>query len=109
MNEVQLRDGLLELFPPDRGSDWEDVLRRATRPRPRLNRLALLVLVSLVALLALGSALALSGRLGELFRGRPVNDLTPARAVPDDRVRHERRGEVDRDSRIHLLLRHPQA
>jgi hypothetical protein len=77
MNEIQLRDGLFELFPPDHGSDWDDVLRRAARPRRHLSRLSLLVAAALLVLLAIGSALALSGQLGGLFHGTPVNDLTP--------------------------------
>jgi hypothetical protein len=77
MNEIQVRDGLFELFPPDRKSDWDDVLRRAARPRRHLSRFSLVVAVALLVLLAVGSALALSGRLGGLFGGTPVNDLTP--------------------------------
>lgn len=77
MNEIELRDGLFELFPPDRNSDWDDVLLRAARRRRHLSRLSLIVAVALLVLLAVGSALALSGRLGGLFRGTPVNDLTP--------------------------------
>jgi hypothetical protein len=77
MNEIQLRGGLFELFPPDGASDWEDVLRRAERPRRRLRRFTLLLAAALLVVLAVGSALALSGRLGSLFHGTPVNDLTP--------------------------------
>lgn len=77
MNEIQLRDGLFELFPPDRNSDWDDVLRRAAPPRRHLSRFSLVVAVALLVLLAVGSALALSGQLGGLFHGTPVNDLTP--------------------------------
>jgi hypothetical protein len=76
MNETQLRDGLFALFPPDHGSDWDDVLRRAEKPRRHLSRLSLAVAVALLLLLAVGSALALSGRLGGLFHGTPVNDLS---------------------------------
>ena len=76
MNEIQLRDGLFALFPPDSSGDWEDVLRRAAGTR-HLRRLSLLVAIALFLLLALGSALALSGRLGGLFHGTPVKDLTP--------------------------------
>ena len=77
MNEIQVRDLLFEIFPPESDSDWGDVLRRAKRPSPSLRRLTLLVAVVLFAVLAVGSALALSGRLGNLFHGTPVNDLTP--------------------------------
>ena len=77
MNEIQLRDGLFELFPPDGASDWDDVLRRAAHPRKRLRRFTLLLAATLVIVLAIGSALALSGRLGGLLHGTPVNDLTP--------------------------------
>ena len=76
MNDIQLRDGLFELFPPDGASDWEDVLRRAASPR-RVRRLTLLLAAAFLVVLAIGSALALSGRLGGLFHGTPVNDLTP--------------------------------
>ena len=76
MNEIQLRDGLFELFPPDGASDWEDVLRRAASPR-RVRRLTLLLVAAFLVVLAIGSALALSGRLGGLFHGTLVNDLTP--------------------------------
>jgi hypothetical protein len=76
MNEIQVRDGLLTLFPPDVDSDWDDVLRRAERPRGHLRRFPLVVAVAVLVLLVVGSALALSGRLG-LFRGTPLNDLTP--------------------------------
>jgi hypothetical protein len=77
MNEIQLRDGLFELFPPDGASDWEEVLRRAARPRKRLRRFTLLLAAALLVVLAVGSALALSGQLGGLLHGTPVNDLTP--------------------------------
>lgn len=77
MNDVELRDGLFHLFPPEPGGDWDDVLRRAVRPRRRLRRLLPPVVVLLVAALAVGSALALTGRLGSLFHGTPVKDLTP--------------------------------
>ena len=77
MNEIQLRDGLFELFPPDGTSDWEDVLRRAAHSRKRLRRFTVLLVAALLIVLAVGSALALSGRLGGLFHGTPVSDLTP--------------------------------
>lgn len=77
MNEIQLRDQLFKLFPPESNGDWEDVLRRAQSPRWHVRRLTFLVAVVFLAVLALGSALALSGRLGGLFHGTPVNDLTP--------------------------------
>jgi hypothetical protein len=77
MNDVELRDGLFQLFPPEAGGDWGDVLRRAATPRRSLRRLTLLVAAVLLAVVAVGSALALSGRLGGLFHGTPVKDLTP--------------------------------
>jgi hypothetical protein len=77
MNEIQLRDVLFEMFPPEPDSDWEDVLRRAGRRSSPFRRLTLLIAVALFAVLAVGSALALSGRLSGLFHGTPVNDLTP--------------------------------
>jgi hypothetical protein len=77
MNDVELRDGLFHLFPPEAGGDWDEVLRRAGRPQRRLRRILLPVVVLLVAALAVGSALALTGRLGSLFHGTPVKDLTP--------------------------------
>src|SRR6266508_2001895 len=77
MKEVQLRDLLFEMFPPEADSDWDDVLRRTQGPSSSIRRLALLVAVALLAVLVVGSALALSGRLGGLFHGTPVKDLTP--------------------------------
>jgi hypothetical protein len=77
MNDIQLRDRLFELFPPEADGDWADVLRRSALPARRLPRTSLLVAAALLALLAVGSALALSGRLGGLFHGTPVKDLTP--------------------------------
>jgi hypothetical protein len=77
MNEIQLRDLLFQIFPPEADSDWDEVLRRAKRPSSSFRRLTLLVAVALLAVLAVGSALALSGRLNGLFHGTPVNDLTP--------------------------------
>lgn len=77
MNEIQLRDRLFELFPPRNDGDWEDVLHRAQSSRWRFRRLTLLVAVTFLVVLTVGSALALSGRLGGLFHGTPVNDLTP--------------------------------
>jgi hypothetical protein len=77
MNDVQLRDRLFELFPPVTNSDWDDVLLRAKAPSRSFRRLTLLIAAALLAALAVGSALALSGRIGGLFHGTPVNDLTP--------------------------------
>jgi len=77
MNEIQLRDQLFELFPPDTSADWDDVLRRASPPRARLRRLTVVLALTLLVMVAVGSALALTGRLGGLFHGTPVNDLTP--------------------------------
>jgi hypothetical protein len=77
MNEIQLRDRLFELFPPEMDADWDDVLRRAKSPSWSFRRLTLLVAAALLAVLVVGSALALSGHLGGLFRGTPINDLTP--------------------------------
>jgi hypothetical protein len=61
MNEIQLRDGRFELFPPETGGDWDDVLRRAAYRRRPLSRLSLVVLVALLVVLAVGAALALAG------------------------------------------------
>jgi hypothetical protein len=66
---------LFRLFPPDDGSDWGDVLRRSARRR--IGRLSLFVVAAVVAVVAVGSALALTGRLTSLFHGTPVKDLTP--------------------------------
>jgi hypothetical protein len=78
VNAVHVRDALFALVPPDDGSDWSDVLQRAyRRRRSRGRRLAFVFAVALLVTLAVGSALALSGRLGNLFHGTPVNDLTP--------------------------------
>ncbi len=77
MNEAQLRDRLRDLFPPDPYDDWEDVLNRAALTRRGVRRLPLLLAAALIATLAVGSALALTGRLGGLFHGTPVKDLTP--------------------------------
>jgi hypothetical protein len=77
MNEIQLRDRLFELFPPTKDPDWEDVLLRAGSASWSLRRLTLLVAAALLAALAVGSALALSGRFSGLLHGTPVNDLTP--------------------------------
>jgi hypothetical protein len=96
MNEIQVRDGLFELFPPDRNSDWDDVLRRATRPRRHLSRLSLVVAVALLVLLAVGSALALSGRLGDLLHGTPVK-LTPRERFM--------LGEFDMNGRVELIAK----
>lgn len=77
MNEIQLRDRLFKLFPPDADPDWDDVLLRAKTSSWSVHRLTVLVAAAVFAVLAVGSALALSGRLGGLFHGTPVNDLTP--------------------------------
>ena len=77
MNEIQLRDRLLKLFPPETDADWDDVLLRAKTSSWSVRRLTVLVAAAVFAVLAVGSALALSGRLGGLFHGTPVNDLTP--------------------------------
>lgn len=77
MNEIQLRDRLFKLFPPEMDADWDDVLLRAKTSSWSARRLTVLVAAALFAALAVGSALALSGRLGGLFHGTPVNDLTP--------------------------------
>ena len=77
MNDVELRDGLFRLFPPEAGGDWDDVLRRAAIPTRRLRRVLLPIVVLLVAVLTVGSALALTGHLGGLLHGTPVKDLTP--------------------------------
>ena len=77
MNDVQLRDRLFKLFPPETDADWNDVLLRAKASSWSFRRLTLLVAAALIAALAVGSALALSGRMGGLFHGTPVNDLTP--------------------------------
>jgi hypothetical protein len=74
MNDVSAQ--LRELFPADTGLDWEDVVRRARSERS-LPRLVVAVGVLLLAVLVVGSALALTGRLGNLFHGEPVRDLTP--------------------------------
>jgi hypothetical protein len=77
MNEIQLRDRLFKLFPPEADADWNDVLLRAKTSSWSFRRLTVLVAAAVLAVLAVGSALALSGRLGGLFHGTPVNDLTP--------------------------------
>ncbi len=77
MNEIQLRDRLFKLFPPEADPDWDDVLLRAETSSRSVRRLTVLVAAAVFAVLAVGSALALSGRLGGLFHGTPVNDLTP--------------------------------
>ncbi len=74
MNDVGAR--LRVLFPPDARVDWDDVVRRAGLRR-RLPRLVVAVAVLVAAVLAVGSALALTGRLGNLLQGEPVRDLTP--------------------------------
>ena len=75
MNELRAR--LRELFPPDTRRDWDDVLRRARSDR-RVPRILIPLSALIVAVLLVGSALALTGRLGGLFHGKPVKDLTPA-------------------------------
>jgi hypothetical protein len=77
MNEIQLRDRLFKLFPPETDADWDDVLLRAKTSSWSVRRLTVLIAAAVFAVLAVGSALALSGRLGGLFHGTPVNDLTP--------------------------------
>jgi hypothetical protein len=77
VNEIQVRDALFELFPADTGADWLDVVKRAERRRVPMRRLTLVLALLVIVTLAVGSALALSGRLGNLFHGTPVNDLTP--------------------------------
>jgi hypothetical protein len=77
MNQIQLRDLLFQVFPPEAEADWDDVLRRAKGPSLSARRLTLLVAAAFLVVLAVGSALALSGRLGGLFQGTPVNDVTP--------------------------------
>jgi hypothetical protein len=77
MKEIQLRDRLFKLFPPETDADWDDVLLRAETSSWSFRRLAVLVAAAVLAVLVVGSALALSGRLGGLFHGTPVNDLTP--------------------------------
>jgi hypothetical protein len=77
VNETRLRDALFELVPPETGGDWEDVIGRAGRSGRPGRRLMLVLAAALVATLAVGSALALSGKLGNLFHGTPVKDLTP--------------------------------
>jgi hypothetical protein len=77
MNEIPLRDLLFKLFPPETDADWDDVLLRAKTSSWSVRRLTVLVAMAVLAVLAVGSALALSGRLGGLFHGTPVNDLTP--------------------------------
>jgi hypothetical protein len=77
MNEIQLRDRLFKLFPPEMDADWDDVLLRARTSSWSFRRLTVLVAAAVLAVLAVGSALALSGRLGGFLHGTPVNDLTP--------------------------------
>ena len=77
MNDVDMRRGLFRLVPPEHDGDWDDVLRRAG-DRRRLRRVLLPIVVIVVAALAVGSALALTGRFGGLLHGTPVKDLTPA-------------------------------
>src|SRR5882724_8299944 len=77
MNEIQLRDRLFKLFPPETDPDWDDVLLRAETSSWSFRRLSVPVAAAVLAVLVAGSALALSGRLGGLFHGTPVNDLPP--------------------------------
>jgi hypothetical protein len=76
MNEVELRESLLALFPPEDRLDWDDVIRRSGQARLPRRRLTLVLAFALFVTLAVGSALALSGRLGSLFHGASVN-VTP--------------------------------
>ena len=99
MNDVELRNGLFRLFPPEGDGDWDDVLRRAARPRRRFRRVALPALVLLVAALAVGSALALTGRLGGLLHGTPVNDLTPTERF----ILSE---QIDGNGKVELIATH---
>jgi hypothetical protein len=109
MNDVELRDGLFELFPPEAQGDWGDVLRRAARPGRRLRRLLLPIVVVLVGVLAAGSALALTGRLGRLLHGTPVKDLTPNEQFILSEL--GARGRVElvamRESRAFYVIRKP--
>jgi hypothetical protein len=73
----ELRETLLELFPRDEQDDWDNVMRRAGRPTPSARRFMLALAAVALLTLAVGSALALSGKLGNLFHGTPVKDLTP--------------------------------
>jgi hypothetical protein len=74
MNDVGAQ--LHDLFPPDMRPDWDDVLQRARSSRS-LRRPLVALAVLLAMIVAVGSALALTGRLGDLFHGSPVKDLTP--------------------------------
>ena len=76
MSHVDLRESLRTLVPPDMRADWEDVRRRAARRRAPVGRLTFVVALVVFVTLAVGSALALSGRLGGLFHGTPVK-VTP--------------------------------
>ena len=98
MNDVELRERLFEVFPPEGAGDWSDILRRAGQAPRRLRRILLPAVVLLVAVLAVGSALALTGRLGGLLHGTPVNDLTP----------NERfvLSELDATGRVELIAAH---
>jgi hypothetical protein len=96
MNEIQLRDGLFALFPPDASSDWEDVLRRAERPPRRIRRFTVLLAAAFLLVLAIGSALALSGRLGGLFHGTPVK-LTPGERFM--------LSEIDMNGKVELIAK----
>ncbi len=77
MNDIQVREALFEIFPPDGGADWDDVVARSSRSGAPFRRLTLVLALLVLVTLAVGSALALSGRLGNLFRGSAVKDVTP--------------------------------
>jgi hypothetical protein len=100
VNEIQLREGLFELLPPVSDPDWNDVLARAASRPQRSRRLLPLLLVLLAAVLAVGSALALSGRLNGLLRGTPVNDLTPRERFV--------LSELDMNGKVELIARRGQ-
>ena len=74
---MNIRESLLKMFPPDADLDWDDVISRAGHPTSMTRRLTLALVIAFVLTLAVGSALALSGRLGGLFHGTPVKDLSP--------------------------------
>jgi hypothetical protein len=77
VSQLDLRNSLLQIVPPDGRADWEDVRRRAARRRRPVGRIALVFALLAFVTLAVGSALALSGRLGNLFHGTPVKDISP--------------------------------
>jgi hypothetical protein len=95
MNDIDIRQELLRVFPPDARADWADVLGRARQRRFPTRRLTLAIAAILFVLVAGGSALALTGHLGNLLRGTPVNDLTPReRYMPS---------QFDMDGRVELI------